>query len=65
MKVIYNPKTDTLVLEFKQGAVVESDEDKPGTIFDYDAAGDIVSMEILDASKRVEDASSMQFKVAA
>jgi len=65
MKVIYNPKADTLVLEFKQGSVVESDEDKPGTILDYDANGDIISMEILDASKRVEDASNMQFKVAA
>jgi len=65
MKVIYNPKTDTLILEFKRGAIVESDEDKPGTILDYDAEGDIVSMEILDASKRVEDASSMQFKIAA
>ncbi len=65
MKAIYDSKTDTLILEFKSGAVVESDEDKPGTILDYDAEGNIVSMEILDASKRMEDARSMQFKVAA
>jgi len=65
MKAIYDSKTDTLILEFKSGTVVESDEDKPGTILDYDADGNIMSMEILDASKRVEDACSMQFRVAA
>jgi len=65
MKAIYDPKTDTLVLEFRPDPVAESDEDKPGTIIDYDAKGNVVSMEILDASTRVEDASSMQFKVAA
>jgi YD repeat-containing protein len=65
MKVIYDLNTDTLMLEFKQGPVVESDEDKPGTILDYDAEGNIVSIEILDASKHVEDACNMQFEVAA
>ncbi|MDX8389300.1 MAG: DUF2283 domain-containing protein [Mariprofundaceae bacterium] len=65
MKAVYDSKTDTLVLKFKAGPVAESDEDKPGTILDYDAEGNIVSIEILDASKRVEEARSMQFEVAA
>lgn len=65
MKAVYDSKTDTLVLEFKAGPVAESDEDKPGIILDYDARGNIVSIEILDASKRVEEARSMQFEVAA
>lgn len=65
MKAVYDSKTDTLVLEFKAGPVAESDEDKPGIILDYDARGNIVSIEILDASKRVEEARRMQFEVAA
>jgi len=65
MKVVYDAKTDTLVLELKAGPVVESDEDKPGIIFDYDAEGNIVSIEILDASRQVEETRSMRFEVAA
>ena len=44
--------------------VTESDEDKPGVIIDYDSAGNIVGIEILDASKRVTDPRTMQFQVA-
>ena len=64
MKATYEPKTDTFVLELKQGKVFESDEDKPGVILDYDAEGNLLGLEILDASKRMEDARSMQFQLA-
>ena len=53
MRVIYGRETDTLTIIFADGPVAESDEDKPGIILDYDAAGNLVSMEILDASRRV------------
>ena len=55
MKVNYDTKTDTLTIVFRDVPVAESDEDKPGVIRDYDAACNIVSIEVLDASKRVEE----------
>jgi len=64
MKAVYDPRTDTLTLELKPGPVAESDEDKPGVILDYDAAGNLVGIEILDASKRVAGVRTMQFQIA-
>ncbi len=45
----------------KEAAVVESDEEKPGVILDFDGAGDVVGSEILDASQRVTDPRRMEF----
>lgn len=64
MNVTYDSKTDTLTIIFKSGAVVESDEGKSGVILDYDDQGDLVGLEILDASKRIPDYATLQFKVA-
>ena len=65
VKVNYDPKTDTLSFLLKENApVAESDEEKPGVILDYDERGDLVSMEILDASRRVTEASKVEFQIA-
>jgi len=64
MRAVYDARTDTLTLELRPGPVAESDEGKPGVILDYDDQGNLVSIEILDASKRVAEARSMEFEVA-
>ena len=55
MRVNYDAKTDTLIVVFREVPVAESDEERAGVILDYDAAGNIVSIEVLDASRRVEE----------
>jgi YD repeat-containing protein len=52
MKITYDAEVDVLRIILSDQPVEESDEDKPGIIIDYDAQGNVVSMEILDASKR-------------
>ncbi len=64
MKVIYDRELDTLTVIFTDAPVAESDEDKPGVILDYDASGNLVSLEILDASQRVAAPSRIEYQVA-
>jgi len=64
MKVVYDRETDTLTVIFMETPVAESDEDKPGVILDYDAVGNLVSLEILDASRRVASPSRIEYQVA-
>jgi uncharacterized protein YuzE len=43
--------------------VEESDEDKPGVILDYDRQGNLVGLEVLNASKRVANPRSVEYAV--
>ena len=63
MKVTYDARTDSLTFLLRDGALVaESDEDNAGVILDYDGEGNLVSVEILDASVRVSEAQKVEFQ---
>ena len=64
MKIIYDQSADTLTIIFKDTPVAESDEDKPGVILDYDDKGNLVSLEIMDASRRVSTPSKIEYQVS-
>ena len=64
MKIRYDPDVDVLSIVFNDMPVEESDEEKPGLILDYDKSGNIVGVEILDASKRIENPRSLDYAVA-
>lgn len=64
MKVNYDSKTDILTIIFTDTLVAESDEDKPGVILDYDDKGNLVSLEIMDASRRVSVPSKIEYQVS-
>jgi len=65
MKVTYDSEVDVLRVLFSDARIQESDEDKPGVILDYDAAGNVVGLEILNASQRVDNPRAMDFAVTA
>ena len=65
MKVTYDPEVDLLRILFRDVPIEESDEDKPGVILDYDKDGNVVGMEVLNASQRVENPRGVDYAVIA
>ncbi len=63
MKVKYDPEVDVLRIIFNDVSIEESDEESPGVILDYDQNGNIVGLEILNASQRVENPLSMEYTI--
>lgn len=64
MKVTYDAETDVLRILLRDVPVDESDEDKPGVILDYDKDGNIVGIEVLNASQRVENPRGVEYAVS-
>ena len=55
MKISYDPEVDVLRVLFNARPIEESDEERPGLILDYDSDGNVVGIEVLNASERVEN----------
>ena len=51
MKFEYFPDTDTLYIDITESTSNESKEISPGVVLDYDAQGNLVGIEIDNASK--------------
>ena len=63
MKVTYDPEVDVLRILLSDAPIEESDEDKPGVILDFDKDGNVVGLEILEASKRMTNPRSVDYAV--
>lgn len=63
MKITYDPEVDVMRIVFSNTPVEESDEQKPGVILDFDKDGNVVGMEILEASKRMENPRVVEYAV--
>jgi uncharacterized protein YuzE len=55
MKIEYDPKADAIYIRLIAGTVAESDEVRPGVVFDFDAAGRVLGIEMLDVSQRTDN----------
>ena len=64
MLIKYNRETDIVYIQFTEGKVTESDEDKRGIIIDSDSDGNIVGIEILEASKKMIQPNGVVYEVA-
>lgn len=63
MKIKYDQEVDILVVRLSDEAVFESDETREGVIMDYDKDGNVVSIEILDASKRGDEMTKFEYEL--
>lgn len=63
LKVTCDPEVDVLRIVLTDSPIEESDEDKPGVILDYDKQGNVVGLEILEASKRMTNPRSVEYAV--
>jgi uncharacterized protein YuzE len=63
MKVKYDKETDILYIQLAVEPIAESDEQREGLILDFNAAGKIVGIEILDASQRVPQPTKMAYEL--
>ena len=54
MKLNYYPETDSLYIDLSEKTGVESKEISEGVVLDYDATGNLVGIDIDNASKKVQ-----------
>ena len=64
MVIKYDKESDIIYIQFSENKVIESDEDKPGIILDYGENGDIVGIEVLNASKKTNQPNGIIYEVA-
>ena len=54
MKLNYHPETDSLYIDLSEQPSAESREISEGVVLDYDAQGNLVGIDIDNASRKVE-----------
>jgi uncharacterized protein YuzE len=63
MRIEYDPEIDALYVRLADSKIIESEQVQPGIVLDFDEAGNVVGVEVLNASKR--EAPSAPLRAAA
>ncbi len=64
MKIRYDKEADVVYIRLSDQEVAESDQEKDGVILDYSESGQIVGIEILNASASMANENGILFEVA-
>ena len=54
MKIAYYPETDSMYIDLSKKTSIESKEVSPGIVLDYDSKGNLVGIDIDNASKKLD-----------
>jgi uncharacterized protein YuzE len=65
MRTTYDEEVDAVYLRLKETSYYESDEIKEGLILDYDKDGNLIGLEILDASEYLspQELATLNFNI--
>lgn len=55
MKIEYDQHADAMYIRLRAGVVADSDEVRPGVVFDLDTDGRVLGIEMLDVSQRTDN----------
>lgn len=53
VRLHYDAASDAAYLRFSQEPVIESEEVAPGLVLDFDSAGRLVALEVMQATRRL------------
>lgn len=63
MKVVYDPDKDILQFSFLEKPIEETAQIAPGLILDYDEDGNVIGLELRQASTRVDHPYELAYLV--
>lgn len=63
MKIKYDPEVDVIRITLKEVDIEESEEETAGIILDMDINGQVVGIEILQASKRIDNPQAIEYMI--
>ncbi len=62
MRLKFDETADALYLRLDEGAIVESEEVKPGIVLDFNKDGVVVGVEFLEVSTRISNKQLKKFE---
>ncbi len=63
MRVIYDPDRDILQITFIETTIEETAQIAPGLILDYDEDGNVIGLELIKASTRMDNPYAISYFV--
>lgn len=63
MKVVYDPDKDILQITFTETTIEETAQIAPGLVLDYDEDGNVIGLELVNASTKVDNPQNISYLI--
>ncbi|MBR8828708.1 MAG: DUF2283 domain-containing protein [Gomphosphaeria aponina SAG 52.96 = DSM 107014] len=63
MEAKYDREVDILRINWSEAEIEESDSVSPGVILDYDSQGNVIGIEVLNASQKIKNLNPNNLKI--